>query len=80
MGVPDDHNETHYNCRCRNTQARNLLGYCSNPDLASPQEKGLVAAPGAIAATYEEMTGEVVFYGKPHAKVFASMQEALGKG
>ena len=52
--------------------------YCSNPDHASPRETGLVASPGAIAATYEEMTGEVVFYGKPHINVFASMQEALG--
>ena len=80
LGVPDDHDKTLCNCLWQNAQVRNLLVYCSNPDLASPREKGLVASPGAIAATYEEMTGEVVFYGKPHAKVFASMQEALGKG
>ena len=78
MGVPDNQDETHFNRLWQKAQDRKLLVYCSNPDHASPREKGLVASPGAIAATYEEMTGEVVFYGKPHVKVFASMQEALG--
>ena len=78
MGVPDDQDETHYIRLWQNAQDRNLLVYCSNPDHASPREKGLVTSPGAIAATYEEMAGEVVFYGKPQVKVFASMQEALG--
>ncbi len=78
MGVPDDLDETHYIRLWQNAQDRNLLVYCSNPDHASPREKGLVASPGAIAATYEEMTGEVIFYGKPDVKVFALMQEALG--
>ena len=74
MGVPDDQDETHYIRLWQNAQDRNLLVYCSNSDYASPREKGLVASPGAIAAIYKEMTGEVVFYGKPHVKVFASMQ------
>ena len=77
MGVPDDHDETHYHCLWRNAQDRNLLVYCSNPDHSSPRKEGLVTSPGAIAATYETRGGQVVFYGKPHAKVFQSMQEVL---
>ena len=78
MGVPDGHDEKHYQNLCLDAQDRNLLVYCSNPDRSSPRAKGLVTSPGAIAATYKALGGEVVFYGKPHAKIFETMQRILG--
>ena len=77
MGVPDGHHEIQYHHLWQKAQNRSLLVYCSNPDLSSPRKEGLVTSPGAIAATYEALGGEVVFYGKPHAKVFEAMQELL---
>ena len=77
MGVPDGHNETHYQHLWQKARNRNLLVYCSNPDRFSPRAEGLVTSPGAIAATYEARGGQVEFYGKPYAKVFESMQEVL---
>lgn len=59
--------------------ARNIPTYCSNPDRASPRAGGrLVVSPGALAHDIADAGGEVVFYGKPYAPVFRSVETALG--
>jgi len=46
---------------------------CSNPDKASPRAGGLVVSPGALAQRYEEMGGEVIWYGKPYSPVYQAI-------
>jgi ribonucleotide monophosphatase NagD (HAD superfamily) len=51
---------------------------CANPDLAMFSPKGLVPAPGALAALYQSLGGLVKFVGKPHPPIFAAALEKLG--
>ena len=39
---------------------------------------GLVPAPGAIAALYEEMGGHVTWIGKPHPQIYAEAARLIG--
>ncbi len=39
---------------------------------------GLVPAPGAIAAVYEELGGRVTWIGKPYPEIYASAVALLG--
>ncbi len=73
-GLEDDENETaeHYRDRLLVAREADLVLVCANPDLSV--EVGGVSYPcaGAIAALYEEMGGEVVWCGKPHAPAYVA--------
>jgi HAD superfamily hydrolase (TIGR01459 family) len=67
--------------RGRLTEAaiRRLPMLCANPDLVMFGVAGLVPAPGALAALYEQLGGTVMFVGKPHAPMFAAALDRLGR-
>ena len=48
---------------------------CANLDLISIHGAQRGLGPGAVALHYQSLGGEVVYYGKPHARIFQSMQE-----
>jgi HAD superfamily hydrolase (TIGR01459 family) len=58
--------------------ARGLPMLCANPDLTMFTSKGLLPAPGALAALYAELGGTVHYIGKPHAAIFAAALRQLG--
>ena len=43
---------------------------CANPDLVVQRGDRLIYCAGALAKLYEEMGGEVLYLGKPHAPVY----------
>ncbi|MGI9371954.1 MAG: TIGR01459 family HAD-type hydrolase [Hyphomicrobiales bacterium] len=51
-------------------KARNLPMYCANPDLVVQRGDKLMMCAGALAKAYEELGGEVVIAGKPHAPIY----------
>jgi HAD superfamily hydrolase (TIGR01459 family) len=51
---------------------------CANPDLVMFGAKGLIPAPGALAAVYQSLGGTVRFVGKPHAPIFDAALARLG--
>lgn len=50
---------------------------CSNPDKTSPRAGGLVTSPGALAARFEQMGGQVTWYGKPHAAIYEAVTRSF---
>jgi len=79
MGLPDDAELSSYQGLVDEALARRVPVLCANPDRASPRPGGrLVVAPGALAARYEAAGGRVIWYGKPHARVFEATAQALG--
>jgi len=58
--------------------ARRLPMLCVNPDLTMFGARGLIPAPGALAAFYRSLGGTVKFVGKPHASMFTAALERLG--
>ncbi len=84
-GLEDDENETAENYRTRLARAlqRELLLVCANPDLQVEVAGRLYPCAGAVAALYEEMGGEVIWAGKPHAPAydaaFAAGEAVLGR-
>jgi len=55
-----------------------LPAVCCNPDRLMLTPQGLMPAPGAIAALYEEMGGKVTWIGKPHAQIYAHAARLIG--
>lgn len=70
MGLPDDTEATAYDAILQRALPFAMPLICSNPDKTSPRADRFVMSPGALADRYEEMGGEVIWYGKPHAPVF----------
>ena len=58
--------------------ARRVPMLCANPDLVMFGARGLIPAPGALAAFYQSLGGTVKFVGKPHGPIFAAALERLG--
>ena len=48
---------------------------CANLDLVSIHGAQRGLGPGAVALHYQSIGGEVAYYGKPHARIFQSMQD-----
>ena len=48
---------------------------CANLDLVSIHGTQRGLGPGAVALHYQSLGGEIVYYGKPHARIFQSMQD-----
>lgn len=54
-----------------------LPAICCNPDKHMLTSQGLQPAPGAIAAVYEELGGQVTWIGKPYAAIYLDALEKL---
>lgn len=50
--------------------ARRMTMVCANPDLVVERGSELIYCAGAIAQAYEQMGGEAVYAGKPHAPIY----------
>lgn len=55
-----------------------LPAVCCNPDKLMLTPRGLMPAPGAIAALYEEMGGKVTWIGKPYPGIYAQAARLIG--
>jgi HAD superfamily hydrolase (TIGR01459 family) len=75
---PDD-----YEARFRVALERRLPMICANPDIVVQKGDRLIYCGGALAQRYEEMGGEVIMAGKPHAPIYdlclAEAQLILGR-
>ena len=71
-GFYDDEIETpdDYRSMLEGFRARNLVFLCANPDIVVQRGDKIIFCAGAIARAYEELGGEVVYYGKPYRPVF----------
>ncbi|HSM19285.1 MAG TPA: TIGR01459 family HAD-type hydrolase [Hyphomicrobiales bacterium] len=63
--TPDDYRELLAELR-----ARDLEVICANPDLVVERGGRHVYCAGALAQIYEEMSGDVVYAGKPHPPIY----------
>jgi HAD superfamily hydrolase (TIGR01459 family) len=79
-GLYDDETETpeHYCELLAAMKARDLLMICANPDVVVQRGGKLVHCAGGVAQAYEAIGGKVVYYGKPHAPIYAAALEAAG--
>jgi HAD superfamily hydrolase (TIGR01459 family) len=55
-----------------------LPAICCNPDKLMLTPQGLMPAPGAIAALYEEMGGKVTWIGKPYPTIYKEAARLIG--
>ena len=55
-----------------------LPAICCNPDKLMLTPHGLMPAPGAIAALYEETGGKVTWIGKPYASIYSHAARLIG--
>jgi HAD superfamily hydrolase (TIGR01459 family) len=77
-GLFDDTRETpaDYERTFADMLARKLLMICANPDLVIHRGEDLIYCAGALAERYEQIGGDVVYAGKPHAPIY---REALAR-
>jgi HAD superfamily hydrolase (TIGR01459 family) len=84
-GLWDDDTETpdNYAELLANLRARDLTMLCANPDIVVQRGGALIYCAGAIAKAYEELGGDVVYYGKPHRPIYdmtlATAQRIAGR-
>jgi HAD superfamily hydrolase (TIGR01459 family) len=80
IGLVDDLTETpgDYGDRLAPMRARNLPMLCANPDLKVYRGKQLCWCAGALAKAYQELGGEVVYYGKPYPAIYRAALTAAG--
>jgi HAD superfamily hydrolase (TIGR01459 family) len=71
-GLFDDETESAENYRAMMLKAleRKLTLVCANPDIVVERGDRLIYCAGAIAELYQELGGEVIFYGKPHRPIY----------
>lgn len=62
----------------RAARARNLALVCANPDLEVIRGETRLVCAGAIAQRYEELGGEVIYHGKPHAVTYRVALDTIG--
>jgi len=77
-GLFDDDRETpdDYRDRLQALYDRGLTMLCANPDIVVQRGGVLVYCAGAIARAYEDIGGDVVYYGKPHTAIYKPVLEA----
>lgn len=51
---------------------------CANPDKVVHIENRLIVCAGTLAGMYEEMEGEVVYFGKPYRSVYSQCLKNMG--
>jgi HAD superfamily hydrolase (TIGR01459 family) len=71
-GPYDDEIETPENYRAlfEDLKVKGLVMLCANPDIVVQRGDKLIYCAGALARLYQEMGGEVVYFGKPHRPVY----------
>ncbi len=71
-GLFDDDTETpdDYKAPLSVMAARGLPMICANPDIKVERGDKLVWCAGALAQLYEQLGGQVIYAGKPHAPVY----------
>lgn len=57
---------------------RGLPLICANPDVRVVRPWGLAYLGGSLAAYYEELGGETIYFGKPYASAFQEALRVLG--
>ncbi|WP_422375044.1 TIGR01459 family HAD-type hydrolase [Roseibium sp.] len=72
--TPDD-----YRDRLQKLVERKLTMICANPDIVVERGDRLIWCAGALARLYEDLGGEVVILGKPHAPIYDAAMERLAK-
>lgn len=79
-GLFDDEKETpeDYRASFLDLKARGLPMICANPDVMVPRGDKLVWCGGGLARLYEELGGEVTYYGKPHPPIYKLALAAAG--
>ena len=80
-GPTDDETETpdDYAATYRDMLRRNLTMLCANPDLVVQRGDKLIYCAGALAKAYEQLGGDVVYYGKPYAPIYEAVRAAARK-
>ena len=80
-GFYDDETETpdDYRDLLEIFRLRGLPFLCANPDIVVQRGDKLIYCAGAIARLYENMGGEVIYYGKPYAPIFEAAIRELHK-
>lgn len=78
-GLFDDDTETpgDYRAMLSDLKARGLTLLCANPDIVVQRGDKLIWCAGALARLYGELGGQVIYYGKPHAPVYAAALACL---
>lgn len=59
-----------YRARFLHAKARGLKLLCANPDLVVDYGETRIHCAGALAALYESMGGESLYFGKPHPPIY----------
>ena len=72
--TPDD-----YRDRLQKLVERKLKMICANPDIVVERGDRLIWCAGALARLYEDLGGDVVILGKPHAPIYDAAMERLAK-
>jgi len=74
----DDETVADYEDRLAQGAARGLKMVCANPDLEVIRGGRRIICAGALAARYEALGGEVLYYGKPHPPIYRMCLSQLG--
>lgn len=76
----DDLTETpeHYRERLMLAVERGLPLLCANPDIVVDYGEQRLYCAGAIAQLYQELGGEALYFGKPHAPIYELARRRLG--
>lgn len=80
-GLFDDLSETpdDYRDMLSGLAAKNLPMICANPDKVVKYGDRLIYCAGALGDLYEELGGEVILGGKPHAPIYRLAREKLAE-
>jgi len=73
-GLYDDDIETpdDYRTLLSQVKQRGLTFLCANPDIVVQRGGSLVYCAGALARLYDSLGGVSIFFGKPHAPIYAA--------
>ena len=79
-GPYDDMTETpeDYRERLAEAQGRGLPLLCANPDIVVDYGEKRLYCAGALAQLYEQLGGEALYFGKPHAPIYDLARRRLG--
>ena len=66
-----------YRSRFTDAQKRGLKLLCANPDIVVDMGDQRIYCAGALAEFYEDMGGASLYYGKPHAPIYARAKRLL---
>lgn len=72
--TPDDYDET-----LKTAHEAGLRMICANPDIQVHRGSKLIWCAGALAAAYEKLGGEVLYFGKPHPPVYDAALKRLAE-